>query len=88
MLTHEENELLVRTGPGTPMGQLFRSYWIPALLEEELPANDCAPVKVTLLSEKLIAFRDSQVDRMKKGDELPPGVIKLVKVFVASKPRR
>ena len=34
---------------------------------------------------KLIAFRDSQVDRMKKGDELPPGVIKLVKVFVASK---
>jgi DNA-directed RNA polymerase subunit beta len=34
---------------------------------------------------KLVAFRDSQVDRMKKGDELPPGVIKLVKVFIASK---
>ncbi len=36
---------------------------------------------------KLIAFRDSQIDRMKKGDELPPGVIKLVKVFVATKRR-
>ncbi len=34
---------------------------------------------------KLIAFRDSQVERMKKGDELNPGVNKLVKVFVAKK---
>ncbi len=36
---------------------------------------------------KLIAFRDSQIERMRKGDELPPGVIKLVKVFVAKKRR-
>ena len=41
------------------MGRLFRSYWIPALLPEELPENDCPPVRVKLLSERLIAFRDS-----------------------------
>ena len=42
------------------MGQLFRCYWIPALLAEELPENDCPPVRVKLLSERLIAFRDSR----------------------------
>jgi len=41
------------------MGALFRHYWLPALLAEELPDNDCPPVRVKLLSERLIAFRDS-----------------------------
>jgi phthalate 4,5-dioxygenase oxygenase subunit len=59
MLTKEQNELLVRTDPGTPMGQLFRRYWIPALLAEEIPTPDCPPVRVKLLGEQLIAFRDS-----------------------------
>jgi nitrite reductase/ring-hydroxylating ferredoxin subunit len=59
MLTREENELLTRTGPGTPMGRLLRCYWVPALLTEELPEPDCAPVRVTLLGEDLVAFRDS-----------------------------
>ena len=59
MLRKEQNDLLTQTGPGTPMGALFRSYWIPALLAEELPENDCAPVRVKLLSEQLLAFRDS-----------------------------
>ncbi|MFC0527509.1 aromatic ring-hydroxylating dioxygenase subunit alpha [Phytohabitans kaempferiae] len=59
MLTRELNELLTQTGPGTPMGELFRRYWLPALLAEELPEDDCAPVRVKLLSERLIAFRDS-----------------------------
>ncbi|MBY0287485.1 MAG: aromatic ring-hydroxylating dioxygenase subunit alpha [Mycobacteriaceae bacterium] len=62
MLRAEINELLTRTGPGTPMGELFRQYWIPALLAEELPENDCAPVRVKLLSERMIAFRDSNGD--------------------------
>ena len=60
MLNQEQNDLLTRTGPGTPMGNLFRSYWIPALLAEELPENDCPPVRVKLLSEHLIAFRDTE----------------------------
>lgn len=60
MLTREENELLVRTGPGTPMGELLRRFWLPALLAEELPAPDCPPVRVRLLGESLVAFRDSE----------------------------
>jgi phenylpropionate dioxygenase-like ring-hydroxylating dioxygenase large terminal subunit len=59
MLSHEENELLTRVGPGTPMGRVFRSYWLPALLAEELLDPDGAPVRVTLLGEPLVAFRDS-----------------------------
>lgn len=59
-LSAEQNELVTRTGPGTPMGELFRRFWIPALLVEELPEADCPPVRVKLLSERLIAFRDSE----------------------------
>jgi len=59
MLSQEQNDRLTRTGPGTPLGRLFRSYWIPALLSEELPEPDCPPVRVKLLSERMIAFRDT-----------------------------
>jgi phenylpropionate dioxygenase-like ring-hydroxylating dioxygenase large terminal subunit len=59
MLKKELNDLLTQTGPGTPMGAMFRNYWIPALLSEELPENDCPPVRVKLLSERLVAFRDT-----------------------------
>lgn len=60
MLKTEINKLLTETGPETPAGELFRQYWIPALLAEELPENDCPPVRVKILSERLIAFRDSK----------------------------
>ena len=60
MLRKEQNDLLTQTGPGTPMGQLFRASWFPALLSEELPENECPPVRVKLLSERLLAFRDTQ----------------------------
>jgi phthalate 4,5-dioxygenase len=60
MLSQAENERLTRVGPDTPMGKLFRSYWNPALLSEQLPENDGAPVRVRLLGEDLIAFRDSE----------------------------
>ena len=59
MLSRENNEKLTRTGPGTPMGNLFRSYWLPALLSEQLPDNDGPQVRVKLLGEQLLAFRDS-----------------------------
>ena len=59
MFSQEENELLTRVGPGTPMGMLMRCYWIPALLAEEIPSPDCPPVRVRLLGEDLVAFRDS-----------------------------
>jgi phthalate 4,5-dioxygenase oxygenase subunit len=59
MLTKEENERLTRVGPGTPAGALLRRYWQPACLSSELPENDGAPLRVRLLGEDLIAFRDS-----------------------------
>jgi len=60
MLSHDDNDLLTRTGAGAPMGDLFRHYWIPAVLSEEVPLADCPPVQVRLLGEELVAFRDSE----------------------------
>lgn len=57
MLKREDNERLVRVGPGTPAGELFRRYWQPALLCAELPQADGVPVRVRLLGEDLLAFR-------------------------------
>jgi phthalate 4,5-dioxygenase oxygenase subunit len=62
MLSTEDNERLTRVGPSTPMGALFRRYWIPALLSEELTDPDGAPVRVRLLGEDLVAFRDTNGD--------------------------
>lgn len=59
MLSHEQNQCLTQTGAGTPMGTLFRDYWIPVLLSRELPEPDGAPVRVTVLGEELLAFRAS-----------------------------
>ncbi|HEX6511521.1 MAG TPA: Rieske 2Fe-2S domain-containing protein [Chloroflexota bacterium] len=59
MLTHEQNELLTRTDAGTPGGAFMRRYWLPAALSEELPEPDCPPIRVQLLGERLVAFRDT-----------------------------
>src|SRR5438270_3029470 len=59
MLKKEDNELITRVGPGTPMGSLMREYWVPAMLSSELSAADCDPLRVLLLGEQLIGFRDS-----------------------------
>src|ERR671925_2438538 len=60
MLSAKDNKYVTQVGPGTPMGNLFRRYWLPALLAEELPEPDCPPVRLKLLGERLIAFRDTQ----------------------------
>ena len=59
MISAEENEALTRTGPGSLMGDLFRRYWLPALLSYEIAAPDGPPVRVKLLGEPLVAWRDS-----------------------------
>jgi phthalate 4,5-dioxygenase oxygenase subunit len=59
MLTKADNELLCRTGPGTPMGELFRRFWLPALVPSELPSADSDPIRFRILGEDLIAFRDT-----------------------------
>ena len=60
MLSREDNEIVTRVGPGTPMGRTMRAYWIPALLSQELAEPDGAPVRVRLLGEDLVAFRDTE----------------------------
>src|SRR5437867_13130418 len=60
MLSREENELLTRVHAGTPMGRLLRRYLSPALLSEDIPVPDCPPVRVRLLGEDLVAFRDTE----------------------------
>lgn len=55
----EENERLTRVGRGTPMGGLLRRFWLPFLLRTDLPEPDGPPVRVTLLGERLVAFRDT-----------------------------
>jgi phenylpropionate dioxygenase-like ring-hydroxylating dioxygenase large terminal subunit len=59
MLSAEDNALLTRTGAGTPMGDLFRRFWQPVLLSQELPEPDGPPLRVKVFGEDLIAFRDS-----------------------------
>jgi nitrite reductase/ring-hydroxylating ferredoxin subunit len=59
MLKREENELVTRVGPGTQMGTVMRHYWMPAMLSSEVPRPDSDPVRVRLLGENLIGFRDT-----------------------------
>jgi phthalate 4,5-dioxygenase len=60
MLRAADNDLLTRTDAGTGMGELFRRFWIPALLSQELPEPDCPPVRVRIMGEHLLAFRDTE----------------------------
>ena len=60
MLSIEDNELLTRTGADTPMGQYFRRFWQPVALVEELPEPDGAPLRVNIMGEQLVAFRDTE----------------------------
>ena len=53
MLSATDNDLLTKTGPGTPMGDYVRRFWIPVLLSRELPEPDGAPLRVTVMGEVL-----------------------------------
>ncbi|HZT08782.1 MAG TPA: Rieske 2Fe-2S domain-containing protein [Chloroflexota bacterium] len=57
MLSKEENELLTRTDPGTPCGDLLRRYWQPVALSEELGTY---PIPLRIMGEDLVLFRDDQ----------------------------
>lgn len=59
MISAEENQLLTRTGPKTPCGELMRRYWQPAALSEELPPGG-QPLTVRIFDEELVLFRDDQ----------------------------
>src|ERR1700729_1028203 len=54
----KDGEILTRVGPGTPIGEFMRQYWIPAAISTEV-TSDGAPLRLKLLGEQLIAFRAS-----------------------------
>ena len=58
MLATADNELITKTGPGTSMGEVFRLYWHPVALSEEVPTPGCKPLQLKVLSEDLVLFRD------------------------------
>ncbi len=60
MLSMQENELMTDISPGTPMGDLVRRYWVPVMMSDELPEPDGDPVRLRVLCEDLVIFRDSQ----------------------------
>ena len=60
MLSREDNERLTRVGSGTPMGELMRRYWIPAGFSRQIEKPDSPPVRVKLMGERLVLFRDSK----------------------------
>jgi phthalate 4,5-dioxygenase oxygenase subunit len=59
MLTKEENNLITRTDRGTPLGEMMRRFWIPAFIASEIREHDGTPIRLKLLGEDLIAFRDT-----------------------------
>jgi 5,5'-dehydrodivanillate O-demethylase len=59
MLSTADNELLVRVGRGTPLNELYRRFWTPVMLASELGGPDSPPVRVHVLDERLVAFRDT-----------------------------
>lgn len=60
MLSRDDNELLTRIGPGTPMGNLVRQFWFPLLPSTETPAAGGRPMRMRLLGEELVLFRNSE----------------------------
>ena len=60
MLNRQHNELLCRVGPDTPMGTMMRRYWHPVCTSAQLAERDAPPLRVRLLGEDYVAFRDSE----------------------------
>jgi phthalate 4,5-dioxygenase oxygenase subunit len=60
MITQEQNDYLCQTDAGTPMGEMMRRFWLPFLLSSEIERPDSDPVRVKLLGEELVVFRDTE----------------------------
>ena len=59
MLSPADNEILTLTGPGTAMGTLFRRFWMPVALSDEIAAPDSPPCRVQVLGEYMLLFRQT-----------------------------
>ena len=59
MLTRENNELICRVGPETPIGKALRRYWPPVMQSSDLPSPDCDPFPLEILGDKFVTFRNT-----------------------------
>ena len=60
MLRKDQNEFVSRVGPGTAMGDLIRRFWIPAVTIQDVKQPDGAPMRLRIMGEDLVAFRDTE----------------------------
>jgi len=60
MLSSEDNQLLTKVGPGTPLGDTMRRYWHPIALSTQVGEPDGAPLRTKLLGQPFVVFRDTQ----------------------------
>ena len=60
MLSIASNQALTQVGSGTPMGDLMRRYWQPIMLSREGEKPDGDPIRIRILGEDLVAFRDTK----------------------------
>ena len=60
MITPDDNDLLCLVEGDVPMGAIMRQHWIPACMSEEVAERDGKPVRVRLLGEDLVVFRDTE----------------------------
>jgi DNA-directed RNA polymerase subunit beta len=67
--------------------QLSRGQWWKVAIADDAVMSEIEALKKQYDGSKarLEARFDDKVDKLKRGDELPPGVMKMVKVFVAVK---
>ena len=59
-MTPQQNDILARVEGSAPMGRLMRQHWMPACMSEEVAEPDCTPLRVRLLGENMVVFRDSK----------------------------
>ena len=60
MLSATDNAYLNSSEPDTPMGNYLRCHWHPVALSEEVAKPDCAPIRLKVMGEDLLLFRDSK----------------------------
>ncbi|MDJ0921702.1 MAG: aromatic ring-hydroxylating dioxygenase subunit alpha [Henriciella sp.] len=58
MLGEAKNKLLTRVGPGEPMGNLLRRYWMPIAAEADYQDQKVTPIR--LMGEDLVLYRDGK----------------------------
>lgn len=58
--TNDKYSHVTRVGPGTPMGEVFRRFWLPVAISQEVAERDCAPRRIRILCEDLVLFRDTK----------------------------